>query len=1355
MKHQLPLHRIQHKFWADSLLKDNDIDYNDPNATFVVDGDLDINVLQEAYRLIMREYPPLMSTIEVIDGQPVFIYDETQFRLPFESINIPTETGEDEFVSQSIEKMTSVPFNLESECPCRFVAFIGKQRTYLYHLFHHIVMDGRTLFVFFKRVSEIHGQLKHNSYQEQSQVQDLLAYNEMLHREYTSKREKNIHFWKQYIGDTPLRLPLPLKGKITEPSSAINAAQRKSFIVEFELGRQRYQEVKDFCRQRGTTPFRLFASVWAITLAKICRTDQLLLDHALNLCPQSFSNLLGVFINNLPLRYDFTDPNMSFLEVIDEANRHRLEERDKTCIFYHDLMQHETLNIGINYPLRLTSLTMELEGCSCSLFRHVHVPLAQDLVLSIEDNEACDCAIFFKPNIERAYPQALANAFTNILNQVLLHPEMKIGNLETLTQEEVEQRVKAENNSLQKAVRPGVFLTAFNECVSQYGSHTAIELGDDQVSYCELNEWSNRIAAYLVEQGYERKRIGLANDKTRGTIAAILGIMKSRNAYVPIDVNLPKERLLWMVKDSGVSLIILPQERQTELKLPSITVDEIVRQSLPSNSTDVNLDLPLVNPDDEAYIIYTSGSTGRPKGIPILHRMLNQTIQANISIQQLYHDTRSTQFANLSFDASIVEIFPTLCVGGTIVVVEEEYRKDARLFFQFLERKQITECNIPPVILSSLPQARLPHLKTIIFGGDRITAGAAAYWSQHHRLINAYGPTENAVDATYSILNIDSKPNDIGKSMEGVVSFVMDNHLRLLPDGIVGELCIGGVKLTEGYLNNEAQNSLVFVDNPYCQTCGTNGVDTLRLYKTGDLVKRNENGNLLFIGRKDFQVKVNGYRIELSEIESAITEFCSATCPQKVKDCVVVVKDKGNIKQLHAYIETETAKSFPQSELVAYLKGRLPQYMIPSDIITLREFPRTPSGKVDRKQLPEPCFIRSEVGYHPPVTITEKRLAKIWTSILGTPFIDRNDSFLALNGDSLAVIQLTFQVQAAFGVNVKASQIYNNPELKSLAQLIDDTLSSATIEDQLTDTLQSCFHRNDLSIDTDITSLGDNLIIDDFVCMAAKRHRLFLTSMDVMRYHTVRQLATNVDFSMVFWTEGHKTDKPIFVFFGGFVEYYPYHEAVVSCLEQRFSVLMVESYCHFFQNEKQIDIQQLWDAYHNLFTVALRDEEIFAIGGYCTGAEIALAFAQYMHQRHPEQTPYRVLNMEGVFNRKDGVYDLHNDSMADRIHISDSLYAQFPAYDYCGEMLIVMAGHPSNTLDPGKGEETDDKVLMMLRNKWESNINDWLSHFPNAALYQLDCMHLTFPEKKNLDRLLQILDDHYRLSASHILFSRR
>ena len=288
--------------------------------------------------------------------------------------------------------------------------------------------------------------------------------------------------------------------------------------------------------------------------------------------------------------------------------------------------------------------------------------------------------------------------------------------------------------------------------------------------------------------------------------------------------------------------------------------------------------------------------------------------------------------------------------------------KDAQLFFHFLEQQQITESNIPPVILSSLPQASLPHLKTIIFGGDKITAGAAAYWSQHHRLINAYGPTENTVDATSCLLTVNSQPNDIGTSMDGVVCYVTDHHQRMLPDGIVGELCIGGVKLTEGYLNNEALNKSAFVDNPYKSDKPSDGIQASRLYKTGDLVKRNAQGHLLFIGRKDFQVKVNGYRIELSEIEAAISDFQPDGDRQIVKDCVVVMKDNGTIKQLHAYIETTSTDPFPQNELTSYLRERLPQYMVPSAIVTLPEFPRTPSGKIDRSHLPEPVFIRSEKG---------------------------------------------------------------------------------------------------------------------------------------------------------------------------------------------------------------------------------------------------------------------------------------------------------------------------------------------------------------------------------------------------------
>ncbi len=1359
-RRRLPLHRIQQKFWTDSLLKENDIDYNDLNITVVAEGDLDLDILQEAYGRIMREYPPLMSTIEVMDGQPSFVSDEEHFQLPFTCITIPAEADEEEWVNERIEQMTSVPFQLEREYPCRMVALKGTKRTFLYHLFHHVVMDGRTLQVCIKRISEIYNQLKRHDYQEQSQVADLLTYHELLNREYGLKREENIHYWKQYIADKPLRLPLPQSetGQKEETGTSSDCSshtlKEQTFMLAFTLGCERYQEVKNFCQERETTPFRVFASVWALTLAKICGADQLLLDHAINLCPPAFKHLLGVFINNLPLRYDFTDPNSTFMDLIDEANRHRSEERDKNCLFYHDLLQHETPNIGINYPLRYTSITLELDGCSCAFFRHVHVPLTQDLVLSIEDNEQGDCTLFFKPTLDKAYPQALVHAFLQILRQVLRQPEMPIGQLESLSQEEVAQRVRTENGSLEKAVPAAVFLSDFNECIRQYGNHTAIETGGCSVSYRELDEWSNRIALSLIQKGYEQKRIGLANDKTPVTLAAILGIMKSRNTYVPIDVNLPKERQRWMVKDCGVELLILPQERQTELPLPSITVRQLIGQERTDHIED-NPTLPVLSPEDEAYIIYTSGSTGRPKGIPILHRMLYQTIQTNIGIQQLGHATRSTQFANLSFDASIVEFFPTLCVGGTIVVVDEACRKDAQLFFHFLEQQQITESNIPPVILSSLPQASLPHLKTIIFGGDKITAGATAYWSQHHRLINAYGPTENTVDATSCLLTVNSQPNDIGTSMDGVVCYVTDHHQRMLPDGIVGELCIGGVKLTEGYLNNEALNKSAFVDNPYKSDKPSDGIQASRLYKTGDLVKRNAQGHLLFIGRKDFQVKVNGYRIELSEIEAAISDFQPDGDRQIVKDCVVVMKDNGTIKQLHAYIETTSTDPFPQNELTSYLRERLPQYMVPSAIVTLPEFPRTPSGKIDRSHLPEPVFIRSEKGYHPPVSITEKRLAKIWTSILEVPFIDRNDNFLALNGDSMAVIQLTFQIQAAFGVNIKASEVYNHPELKALAKLIDKGRSESSIEDRLLDALHDSLQRDNLTIDTDICDWSDDQQIADFVRMAAQKHQLFMTMNDVRQQRTIRRLAKHVDFSLVFWTEGRKTDKPIIVFFGGFVEYYPYHVGVVSCLEQRFSVLMVESYCQFFKNKDQIDLQLLWEAYYDLFTVVLKDEQVFAVTGYCTGAEIALAFAQYMHQRHPEQAPYRVLNMEGVFNRKDGVFSLQSENMKDRIHISDTLYEQFPDYDYTGEMLIVMAGNPSTIRDPERGEERDEKILKMLRDKWESNINDWQSHFPNAPLYQLDCMHVTFPEKKNLERLLQILDDHYRLSAPHIIFSRK
>ena len=1027
MEEMFRLNPIQRKFWLDHLLKYPTAEYNDTNHVFKVSGNLDVARLKEACRLIMLEYFPLHSTIQVENGIPFFV--------PSEDVEVPfyfadcSYIASEEGIMEKLEGWVCRPFDLQKEFPCRFYVVRQNGRYFLLFLFHHIVMEGTTLILFFKRLSAVYHELSVNAYVPVDQTDMIHSFNMRLEAKYAHSHEDDVAYWRDYIRGVPLTYP------IYKESTSLKVEGEQDFRLVFRLGEGLYAESHRFCEKRRTTPFRLYSTAWALTLSRIGSADGLLLDHALDLHPKEDSALFGVFINNLPIKYDFRNGEMAFSELLSYANVSRQQEKKHLCASYGDFLfrtgdsgsEREMVNVGINYPLKINTLALELDGCVTENFRHINVVPSMDLVLSIEDDDDFTCDIRYNPAVSRNFVQTLAEAYREILAQAIADPDIKLKDLRLLSKDKQDRLLSCEEESLHKADRPDSILSRFKRF--SISDHAAVTSGSRTVSYAELDKLSDKVARSLCGLHIVHKHIGLASPKNIEMLVGILGIMKSGNAYVPIDCDFPEGRIAFIVEDCQIDTILAT--RETPLRNISHKQIHFIEDLLSYEETAVSL--PEILPSDAAYVIYTSGTTGRPKGIPIRHSMLNQTVVNNIGILRLDEHSRVSQLANISFDASVLEIFTALAAGATLVLPQDSVRKDPVLLLSFLESQKITAASIPPAMLSVLPHALLPDLSAIIVGGDSVSHATVERWSEGRRFINSYGPAENCVDATYAVLSADSPANDIGCSVPGVACYVLDKSMQLMPDYAIGELYVGGVKLTEGYLNRPELNAERFVTNPFMTDAERERGVAPHLYKTGDLVYRDENGHLFFIGRSDFQVKLNGYRIELGEIESKLREFGSY-----VQNAAVIVQEQEGRKRLVAYVQTQAAGSFPVDELKAFLRGQLPGYMIPPLVVPLEELPYNSSGKVDRKLLPAPAFVKEERNVRPPITPVEQRLAALWSDLLTGAVIGRDDSFTSLGGDSMAVIHLSFRIKELFGYPIKASEIYEHITLKELAGFLEE-----------------------------------------------------------------------------------------------------------------------------------------------------------------------------------------------------------------------------------------------------------------------------------------------------------------------------
>jgi aryl carrier-like protein len=421
-----------------------------------------------------------------------------------------------------------------------------------------------------------------------------------------------------------------------------------------------------------------------------------------------------------------------------------------------------------------------------------------------------------------------------------------------------------------------------------------------------------------------------------------------------------------------------------------------------------------------AYIIFTSGSTGKPKGTLITHANLAAFCQNFIKLANLKTSTRTLQFASIGFDASILEIFPTLSVGAMVIFPTQDQRRSSQLLLKLLEEEQISLALIPPSLLAILPYQQLPHLRTLLVGGEASSKDLQERWRKGRTLINAYGPTENTVMATSMVMEHNTPHNNIGYPLDGVLCLVLDDRLRQLPNYAIGEFCIGGKQLSAGYINNSEQNQEHFINHPIWG----------RLYRSGDKVMRTDDGSFIFLGRIDSQVKIRGFRVELSEITRNIESIPG------IHQAHVIMEGSNRRARLIAYCVKDEGTDISEQDICDQLSSWLPQYMIPAAIVFMDSFPLTINNKIDVAQLPKPTISSQYVA---PVPGAEQQIADIVCQLLGKDQISVTTNLFYEGLTSILAMDLVWKMTQA-GLTYSYSDIYKH---KSIRQLVVNGLSRA------------------------------------------------------------------------------------------------------------------------------------------------------------------------------------------------------------------------------------------------------------------------------------------------------------------------
>lgn len=807
--------------------------------------------------------------------------------------------------------------------------------------------------------------------------------------------------------------------------------------------------LRRFAREARVTVFAVMLAGLHVLLSRYCGTDDIAIGCALaNRSDPEFEPLIGVFVDSVVLRMDLSD-DPAFTELARRAQRVTLDAYDHRDLPFEklvevfapdrDLSHTPFFNVAVSYLSAPTS-SLRLPGLTVEPFVFEDGIVRFDLDIFISESEGVVTVeadyrtdLFERRTIERMFDQ-----YAHLLAEATSSPQTPTSRLTLHGQADIEQVARFGQDARPFEPQPLVH-ELIAERAARSPAAPAIVFGDQVVSYAELDQRADRIAARLRRHGVRPDMlVGVGLERSADVIVAMLGVLKAGAGYLALDPDFPADRLAYVVRDSGIGVVIAKPSPANAARYGSARVIDPDDDAVPAGSSPVP-----ARPANLAYAIYTSGSTGLPKGVLIEHRALLNFCQRYIDSFGITTADVCAFASALSFDASVMDIWPGLIAGARVCVADNATRTDPDSLAAWIGEHGVTvffaTTAMAELLMTGEGAARLP-LRVLATGGDLLRRRPGP--DLGFDLVNAYGPAECTVYATAGLVRPSGADEariripDIGRPIHNVRVTVLDRHLRPVPIGLVGELYIGGAGLGRGYLNRPGLTAERFVPDP-------SGPAGSRMYRSGDLVRWRDDGTLEFHGRRDRQVKIRGYRIEPGEIEA---ELCGhpAITGAVVR---VVAAERQETRRLAAYLTTVGGSAPGQSELRAFLARRLPDYMVPASFTVLPALPVNQSGKVDYSALPDPPAVVDQTEYHPPGTDVERGLEAIFNEVFDRPMTSVDDDFFALGGHSVLAVMLINRIRSEFGVKLSVRSVFRAPTIAGLAVEVAAALAERDADD--------------------------------------------------------------------------------------------------------------------------------------------------------------------------------------------------------------------------------------------------------------------------------------------------------------------
>ncbi len=1048
--------------------------YNMPSF-YRVSKDLDVSQLERTFKNLAVRHESLRTVFEIVEGQPVQrILEDDSFELSIQK-GIPSDIGS--YIADFVR-----PFNLSEELPFRvsLIDILGEDYLLMIDT-HHIINDGVSNEILMRDFWLLyHGDNLHElriQYKDYALWQEGTTYQELA--------LKHKAYWLDRYSDGFTTLELPTD--YARPLERVNAGG----VHVIDLDKLQTNNLRSLASSQGVTMYALFLSIYNVLLSKLSNQSDIIIgtptagrNHS------DLDGIVGMFVNTLALRNE-VDSQLTFKDFLANIQKDTITAFDHQLYPYEELVDALEVSrdtgrnplfdvffsyvqnnifsaVGRDSELNIVSYEVPYDIAKFDLEIDV-IDQGENLVIHINYN----LSLFKEKTIKR-----FSEYLNRIISEILSDENIKISEIDILSKEKKNQILNQFNKPEVERNIEGTIVDLIQEQVLSTPEAIALYFNEITLEYGEINQKVIQLANYFIDVLKVKKgdQIGVHLGRSPEMIISFLAVLKSGAVYVALDPDNPSDRLNTIIENSEMKFILTNLQDDLTYDKPSIQIVELLTERAFINGMSCDNPSVSIKGNDPAYVIYTSGSTGKPKGVVIEHDSL---LDYSITCKEYFSIKSSDkviQQASPSFDTVIEEVFPALLSGAGVVIIPEG-GKNIKSLVSGIKKTKATILSTVPAVIQALNEYAddLTDLRLIISGGDVLFPGYIDKLIDKYEIYNTYGPSESTVCITYHKIDSLENVSCIGKPIDNRQVYILNSENQLCPIGVTGELCVSGKGLAKEYLRDKELTQRKFVENPVSK-----GV---RMYRTGDAAKWNDDGTIEFLGRIDNQVKIRGVRIEPGEIETQLERIDS------VNQALVVTFGEENNKQLVAYLCGENKLN--DNEIVSVLSSKLPQYMIPLSYVWLDNLPLNSNGKIDRKALPVPDLMVNE-QYIAPENENHEKLVEIWSEVLG---IDEEKisivtDFFRLGGHSLSAMTMRNRINSDFGTELPLSEIFLTPTIRSLTEKIKkretkDEIDNIVIPLNNSNSINNIFIIHDGSGEVD-GYLELTTRIDEFKCYGIK-----------------------------------------------------------------------------------------------------------------------------------------------------------------------------------------------------------------------------------------------------------------------------